>query len=155
MTVYLIQDTTVTLHTTDPEAIPADALLVRCEEDLAGSALTVPQLTALWSALSGNTLTRHFRSRGNALRAVWVALCRLGAAEEETAQPLALSKQALLIALLRRDGGATLDDLTAATGWQRHSVRGALAGALKRRLGLTIVSTKTDAGRTYRIVEAG
>ncbi len=65
------------------------------------------------------------------------------------------SKEALLIALLRRDIGATLDELAAATGWQPHSVRGAIAGRLKRRLGLDIRSEITEAERRYRIVEAG
>ncbi len=64
------------------------------------------------------------------------------------------SKEALLIALLRRDNGATLGELVAATGWQTHSVRGAIAGRIKRRLGLAIRSEKTEAGRRYRIVEA-
>ena len=39
----------------------------------------------------------------------------------------------------------------AATGWQRHTVRGTIAGALKKKLGLAILSEKTAAGRTYRI----
>jgi len=60
----------------------------------------------------------------------------------------------VLVALLRREGGATLDELAAATGWQHHSVRGAIAGRLKRRLGLAIRSEKTEAARRYRIVEA-
>ena len=42
----------------------------------------------------------------------------------------AASKSAAIIALLKRDGGATLDELMAATGWQKHSVRGFMAGAL-------------------------
>lgn len=64
------------------------------------------------------------------------------------------SKEALLIALLRRDNGATLGELVAATGWQTHSVRSAIADRVKRRLGLAIRSEKTEAGRRYRIVEA-
>jgi len=62
------------------------------------------------------------------------------------------TKQALLIGLLRRPEGAMLDELTKATGWQTHTVRGAMAGTLKSKLGLTIVSDKDVArGRVYRI----
>jgi Protein of unknown function (DUF3489) len=41
-----------------------------------------------------------------------------------------------------------------ATGWQAHSVRGALSGALKKKLGLTVSSDKTDSGRVYRVAPA-
>lgn len=51
--------------------------------------------------------------------------------------------------LLAGQDGATIDQLMAATNWQAHSVRGVLAGALKKR-GLTITSEKTDLGRVYR-----
>ena len=47
------------------------------------------------------------------------------------------TKQALLIGMLGRAEGATIDEIVAATGWQPHTVRGAFAGALKKRLGLT------------------
>ncbi|HXQ10583.1 MAG TPA: DUF3489 domain-containing protein [Caulobacteraceae bacterium] len=59
-----------------------------------------------------------------------------------------------LVALLRRPGGATIAELTAATGWQAHSVRGALSGALKKKYGLTITSDKTAKGRLYGIPAA-
>lgn len=62
------------------------------------------------------------------------------------------SKAAAIIALLRRDGGATLDEMMGATGWQKHSVRGFMAGALKKRHGLTVTSVKTDQGRSYQLV---
>ncbi len=53
--------------------------------------------------------------------------------------------------LLKRPEGATVAAMTEATGWQAHSVRGAMSGSLKKQLGLTIVSTKTDETRIYRI----
>jgi hypothetical protein len=59
------------------------------------------------------------------------------------------TKQAALIAMLRK--GATIDEMVAATGWQSHTVRGAMAGALKKRLGLTITSEREERGRVYRI----
>ena len=62
------------------------------------------------------------------------------------------SKQADLIAMLKRPEGATIPEIAAAFNWQQHTVRGAIAGALKKKLGLNVVSEKTEGGeRTYRI----
>lgn len=61
------------------------------------------------------------------------------------------TKQATMIEMLRRKGGATVDEIVSATGWQKHTVRGAMAGALKKRLGLNILATVEDRGRVYRI----
>lgn len=62
------------------------------------------------------------------------------------------SKQAQVIALLKRPEGATITQICEATGWQAHTVRGAFAGSLKKKLGLTIVSVKDEnAERVYRI----
>jgi len=62
------------------------------------------------------------------------------------------TKQALLIGLMQRKTGATLDEAVEATGWQRHSVRGAISGTLKKKLGLAVASEKVDGrGRVYRI----
>lgn len=65
--------------------------------------------------------------------------------------PTPKGKLGIVVGLLRAPGGAALGTLMTATGWQAHSVRGAIAGSLKKKLGLTIISEKTDAGRTYRI----
>jgi Protein of unknown function (DUF3489) len=61
------------------------------------------------------------------------------------------TKQAQLVALMHRPQGATIDEIATATGWQNHSVRGAISGALKKRLGLKIASGKEKRGRVYRI----
>ncbi|WP_028769448.1 DUF3489 domain-containing protein [Silanimonas lenta] len=62
------------------------------------------------------------------------------------------SKQARVIAMLRRPEGATVRQIVEATGWQPHTVRGTLVGALKKKLGLTIVSEKVPSGeRIYRL----
>ena len=62
------------------------------------------------------------------------------------------SKQALVIGLLQRPEGATIAQIMEATGWQQHTIRGTLAGTLKKRLGLTIASAKEPGGqRVYRI----
>jgi hypothetical protein len=65
------------------------------------------------------------------------------------------SKQSLLIDMLRRPEGATIDQIVEATGWQRHTVRGAISGALKKKLGLNVTSEKVEGlGRTYKIIDA-
>ena len=56
-----------------------------------------------------------------------------------------------MISLLRREEGATVAQMQAATGWQAHSVRGALSAAVKRRHGLPLSSTAGQQGRVYRI----
>ena len=67
----------------------------------------------------------------------------------------AKTKQQVCLDLLNRPEGAIVEELQAATGWQQHSVRGFLAGAVKKKLGLTLLSEKPDAGpRRYRIASA-
>lgn len=62
------------------------------------------------------------------------------------------TKQAALIAMLRAPEGATIAEIAAALEWEHHTVRGALSGALKKRLGLTIISRPhTNRGRVYQI----
>lgn len=62
------------------------------------------------------------------------------------------TKQAALIAMLRAPDGATIEEIATALEWAGHTVRGAMAGALKKKLGLTVTSEKVaDRGRTYRI----
>jgi hypothetical protein len=64
----------------------------------------------------------------------------------------ASSKLARVIALLRRKGGANIAEISKATGWQAHSVRGAISGTIKKKLGLMVSSENVDDIRTYRIV---
>ena len=61
------------------------------------------------------------------------------------------SKQARVIAMLRSPAGATIDVMMRATGWQQHSVRGFLAGIVRKKLGLNLLSGAGDSGRVYRI----
>ena len=62
------------------------------------------------------------------------------------------SKQAQVLAMLRRPEGATLAQICASTGWQSHTVRGTFAGSFKKKLGLDITSTKEQGGeRIYKV----
>jgi hypothetical protein len=65
------------------------------------------------------------------------------------------SKQATVLAMLSRPTGTTVTAIMEATGWQAHSVRGFLAGVVRRKLALTLQSEKTDGERFYRVVEDG
>jgi hypothetical protein len=61
------------------------------------------------------------------------------------------TKHARIIAMLRTPAGATIAAIMTATDWQQHSVRGFLAGVVRKKLGLNLVSEQTDKGRVYRI----
>jgi Protein of unknown function (DUF3489) len=61
------------------------------------------------------------------------------------------SKQSRIIAMLRSPSGTTIAAMTKATGWQQHSVRGFLAGVVRKRLKLKLGSKKVDGDRVYRI----
>jgi hypothetical protein len=65
-------------------------------------------------------------------------------------------KQQILTNMLHRENGANIDELQSALSWQAHSVRGAISGVIKKKLGFAVLSEKTAArGRVYRIVAAG
>jgi hypothetical protein len=61
------------------------------------------------------------------------------------------TKHARIIAMLRTPAGATIAAIMTATDWQQHSVRGFLAGVVRKKLGLNLISEQTDKGRVYRI----
>jgi Protein of unknown function (DUF3489) len=84
----------------------------------------------------------------------------------ETPTPRAGTKQAQMIEMLKRPEGATVEQIAAATGWQRHTIRGAISGALKKKLGLTVEARRTrevgpnktgakGSATVYRITSSG
>ena len=64
------------------------------------------------------------------------------------------TKAALVVEMLGRPEGVTVAQLSEATAWLPHSVRGFLAGALKKKHGFGLASEPTDGGRIYRLAEA-
>jgi hypothetical protein len=82
-----------------------------------------------------------------------------GIATTEAPKPVAIrtgTKQAQIIALLQRPVGASIAEIVEATGWQAHTARGAISGALKKKLGLPITAEKVEGrGRIYKIERAG
>ena len=73
------------------------------------------------------------------------------ATKASSGRPSPDTKQDRVVALLQQPGGAALDVLVDATGWQKHSVRGFLAGTVRKKLKLALISEKIDGIRTYRI----
>jgi hypothetical protein len=63
------------------------------------------------------------------------------------------TKQDAVLALLRQPGGANITAIVKATGWQQHSVRGFLAGVVRKKLQLKLESNKVDGDRVYYIAE--
>jgi hypothetical protein len=74
---------------------------------------------------------------------------QIAASSKQKAKPD--TKHARIIAMLRAPAGATVVRMMSATDWQQHSVRGFLAGVVRKKLGLNLVSELTDKGRVYRI----
>jgi len=71
--------------------------------------------------------------------------------EPKSKQAVAASKQSRVITMLRSPDGATIAAMMKATGWQQHSVRGFLAGIVRKKLKLNLDSKKIDGSRFYRI----
>jgi len=156
MTLYIIRDDTVTAYPSAPARASEDELRVRSAKEIETSGLSNAQMAAIWNALPGTTPVAKFKDRKTAVQRLWAAFSQLSVASAPaggSAGRRAGSKQARVIGLLQRPEGATIDEIASAMGWQRHTVRGLISGALKKRLGLDIVSERTDRGRFYRISE--
>ena len=132
------------------------------------------RLVEIWNTLPGVNPVKKFTSRKTAVLRIWSAIQHLdpnggkqppGVAPKKARRSRQAdsgvdafparegSKKAEILTLLRRKGGATLQELMSATDWQAHSVRGFLSGTLRKKMGLPVESTKRDDGqRVYSII---
>ena len=136
---------------TPPEAEAAAAPESNAPSDSAGPRATTKGERGRGRARSGPKATGAAASarkgKGGRSSTNRKAVGRAGTSASRTG-----TKQAELVAMLRRPGGASLEEIITATGWQPHTIRGAIAGAIRKRLGLTVVSERTEKrGRVYRI----
>ena len=152
MRIYIIGNDGITLCREAPATVNDGEIAVASKEELHAAPLSGKRLLALWNALPGVEKRRKVGDREALIDELWVAIEALPDPEppSDAKRP---SKQDEVIAMLRRPEGATVDEVASATGWQRHTVRGAFSGTLKKKLGLTIASAKEERGRVYRIPE--
>jgi hypothetical protein len=152
MRTYIIGNDGITLCREAPATVNEDEIAVASNEELHAAALNGKRLLALWNALPGVEKRRKVGDREALIDQLWSAIEALPEPEppSDATRP---SKQDAVIAMLRRPEGATVDEVARTTGWQRHTVRGVFSGTLKKKLGLSVASTKEERGRVYRIAE--
>jgi len=177
MTTFTIDnDNNITAHGTPEEAAAATATPFESfssQRELAGLAAGWPaeRLIAIWNGLPGVEPVKTFKSAKTAASRIWEPRARprkprrprkataakkepkgkKAVKAQETAGPREGSKTAQVVAMLQRKNGATLAEIMDKLGWLRHTVRGFMAGAMKKA-GYTVESFKPEGGeRTYRI----
>ena len=132
-------------------------------DDGEGSRVTLVATEAADAVLDGGSIEaapndtqrpNRPKKAGKVTKAPPKAKAAKAAADPTKGKPRQNSKQAQLISMLKRAKGVSIAEVVEALGWQAHTVRGAMAGALKKRLGLAIESEKHESrGRVYRIAE--
>jgi hypothetical protein len=159
-------------------ATPFDSFTSQQELAELAKAWPAERLVAIWNSLPGVTPVKKFKDHKTAISRVWKRIQGLGEPEKPKAnqpeKPKAErkakrgarspkgqikaagavregSKTAQVVAMLQRKNGATLAEIMDKMGWQKHTVRGFMAGAMKKA-GYTVESFKPEGGeRTYRI----
>ena len=174
MTIFTIDsENNVAAHGSASEITDKRSEQFTSEKELAQLAAAWPgsRLVDIWNRIPGLTPVKRFTNRAVATARTWRAVQSLASGEpsgevasrrghaawkltrkQHAHTGRKSTKQAQVLALLKRSGGATLQHLMRATGWQAHSVRGFISGALGKRLRLKIESFKNSRGeRAYRI----
>ena len=149
MRIYIINADELIVTREVPAVSGENDIIVASLDELRAARLSGKRLLALWNGLPGVDRLSKVGNRQALVDRLWSALQTLPDPE-----PPRGSKQAEVVALLRRPEGVTVEEVRAATGWQPHTVRGVFSGALKKKLGLAIVAGKEERGRVYRIAEA-
>src|SRR5438034_7040389 len=150
MRVYIIGNDGITLCREAPAVVNDGEIAVASNEELHAAPLNGKRLLALWNALPGVETRKKIGDRAALIDQLWTAIEALPEPEPQS-DAKRPSKQAEVMAMLRRPEGATVDEVASAMSWQRHTVRGLFSGTLKKKLGLTLVSAQEERGRVYRI----
>ena len=158
----------------EPDSVTEGQTTFKTEKELGTVSSEWPtgRLVEIWNQLPGAAAVRKFTDRKTAVARIWKAVQTLEpavappAAEERAKKTRSASKAAVktdapkanktaaVLELLRREGGATIDDIMSATGWQAHSVRGFISAVLGKRMGLTVESAKREDGkRVYSVAK--
>jgi len=173
MTIFTIDsENNIAAHASESEITDKGSEQFTSEKELAqlAAAWRGIRLIDIWNRIPGVMPVKRFTNRAVAIARIWkavqalvpaedggVALARRRGVRKPTRKQHAPTgrkntKQAQVVALLKRSGGTTLNHLMSETGWQAHSVRGFISGALGKKLRLKIESFKTPRGeRAYRI----
>jgi hypothetical protein len=151
MRVYIINADRVIVVRQHPAELSNGEIAVASLDELRAARLTGKRLLALCNGLPGPERLSKVGDRERLLDRLWAQMEALPDPERRYQKPG--SKQAAVIMMLRRAKGATVDEVMTATGWQRHTVRGMVSGALRKKLGLNVTSTTEKRGRVYRIVD--
>ena len=127
------------------------------------------RLVEIWNSLTGVVPVKKFKDRTTALGRIWKQIQHLAPTPAPAPKPKAKapkaqrpaeeaptardgSKKAHVLDLLRRPEGATLEEIMTTTGWQAHTVRGFLSGALTKKMGIAVESWRNvDKVRVYRV----
>jgi hypothetical protein len=126
--------------------------------------LPLSQLVEVWNHLPGTAKRKRFPSRRVAIGCIWDQLMsyapvrgkfRSGRSAQRKAggpksQP-AITRSDQILALLQTDGGASIEQLARATGWQKHSIRGFLSGVIRKKMGINVESSTAGGTRLYQI----
>jgi hypothetical protein len=181
MTTFTIDsDNNITAFTA-AEQVPEGQDRFASEKEFAKLSATWPitRFVDVWNAFAGVVPfddlkpVKKFTDRKTAVSRIWKAIQALTPAPAQQAAPVAPkkakatkqtrakhapptaregSKKAQVLELLRRPEGATIADIMSVTGWMAHSVRGFISGGLGKKMGLSVESTKNEAGdRVYKI----
>jgi Protein of unknown function (DUF3489) len=155
----------IAAETPDENVPPQEGSLVfATEPELAAVAADWPgsRLVEIWNNLPGSKPIKKFTNRKTAVRRIWQVLQdhethskAKAPTKKRNPKPSAAkragTKSDTVLALLRQTGGATLQALMAATGWQAHSVRGFISGQVTKKMRLKVRSFTRDGQRVYSI----
>ena len=152
MRIYIIGNDGITLCREAPATVDAGEIAVASKEELHAARLSGKRLLAMWNALPGVDKRRKVGDRETLVDQLWSAIEALPDPDRQS-DAKGPSKQAAVIAMLQRPEGVTIEEVTSAMGWQRHTVRGLFSGTLKKKLRLALASAKEERGRVYRVAE--